>query len=190
MYKGKMILRFDDTNPTKEKNEYVESIIADLKTLGVSYSDLTYTSDYFPKIFELLRDLISRNLAYLDNTPVEQMREERTKKIDSATRNLSVEENLAIYDRLLAGEADTYCVRAKINMQSPNGCMRDPVLARASKVPHHRTGTKYKVYPTYDFACPVVDSIEGVTHVLRTNEYADRIPQYMWVLGALGWPKL
>lgn len=190
MYKGKMILRFDDTNPTKEKNEYVESIIADLKTLGVSYSDLTYTSDYFPKIFELLRELISKNLAYLDNTPVEQMRDERTKKIDSATRNLSVEENLAIYDRLLAGEADTYCVRAKINMQSPNGCMRDPVLARASKVPHHRTGTKYKVYPTYDFACPVVDSIEGVTHVLRTNEYADRIPQYMWVLGALGWPKL
>lgn len=89
-----MILRFDDTNPTKEKNEYVESIIEDLKTLNIKYSKLTYTSDYFDKIFELLRELISKNLAYLDNTPVEKMREERTKKIDSACRNQTVEQNL------------------------------------------------------------------------------------------------
>ncbi len=118
------------------------------------------------------------------------MREERTKKIDSACRNQTVEQNLELFDKLLAGEADDYCVRAKIGMQNNNGCMRDPVMARSSKVPHHRTGTKYKCYPTYDFACPIVDSLEGVTHVLRTNEYADRIPQYYWVLGALGWPKL
>ena len=185
-----MILRFDDTNPTKEKNEYVESIMEDLKTLNIKYSKLTYTSDYFDKIFELLREFITKNLAYLDNTPVEKMREERTKKIDSACRNLTVDQNLEIFDRLLKGEADEYCVRARIGMQNDNGCMRDPVLARSSKVPHHRTGTKYKVYPTYDFACPIVDSLEGVTHVLRTNEYADRIPQYFWVLGALGWPRL
>ena len=185
-----MILRFDDTNPTKEKNEYVESITEDLKTLNIKHSKITYTSDYFDKIFELLRELLSKNLAYLDNTPVEKMREERTKKIDSVCRNLTVEQNLEIFEKLLAGEADDYCVRAKIGMQNDNGCMRDPVLARSSKVPHHRTGTKYKVYPTYDFACPIVDSLEGVTHVLRTNEYADRIPQYYWVLGALGWPKL
>lgn len=185
-----MILRFDDTNPTKEKNEYVESIIEDLKTLNIKYAKLTYTSDYFDKIFELLRELISKNLAYLDNTPVEKMREERTKKIDSVCRNFTVEQNLEIYNKLLAGEADDYCVRAKMGMQNDNGCMRDPVLARSSKVPHHRTGTKYKVYPTYDFACPIVDSLEGVTHVLRTNEYADRIPQYFWILGALGWPRL
>jgi glutamyl-tRNA synthetase len=190
MYKGSMILRFDDTNPTKEKNEYVEAIIEDLKTLGIAHSKLTYTSDYFDKIFELLRELIGKGLAYVDNTPVEQMREQRLNKVESVCRNFTVEQNLAIFDQILAGEANDYCVRAKINMNSDNGCMRDPVLARTSNVPHHRTGTKYKAYPTYDFACPIVDSLEGVTHVLRTNEYADRIPQFFWVLGALGWPKL
>ena len=185
-----MIMRFDDTNPMKEKNEFVDSILEDVKTLGISWSKLTYTSDYFDKLFELLRGLISKDLAYLDNTPVEKMREERTKKIDSVCRNQTIEQNLELFDQLLAGKADDYCVRAKIGMQNNNGCMRDPVLARASKVPHHRTGTKYKAYPTYDFACPVVDTIEGVTHVLRTNEYADRIPQFQWVLKALGWEPL
>jgi glutamyl-tRNA synthetase len=185
-----MILRFDDTNPTKEKNEFVESILEDVKTLGITYSKLTYTSDYFDQLFELLRGLIQKDLAYCDNTPVEQMREERTKKIESACRSNPIEKNLEIFDLLLAGKADEYCVRAKIDMKSNNGCMRDPVMARASNIPHHRTGTKYKAYPTYDFACPVVDSLEGVTHVLRTNEYADRIPQYQWVLKALGWAPL
>lgn len=183
-------MRFDDTNPTKEKNEFVESILEDVKTLGITYSKLTYTSDYFDQLFELLRGLIQKDLAYCDNTPVEQMREERTKKIESACRSNSIEKNLEIFDLLLAGKADEYCVRAKIDMKSNNGCMRDPVMARASSIPHHRTGTKYKAYPTYDFACPAVDSIEGVTHVLRTNEYADRIPQYQWVLKALGWAPL
>lgn len=183
-------MRFDDTNPTKEKNEFVESILEDVKTLGITYSKLTYTSDYFDQLFELLRGLIQKDLAYCDNTPVEQMREERTKKIESACRSNSIEKNLEIFELLLAGKADEYCVRAKIDMKSNNGCMRDPVMARASSIPHHRTGTKYKAYPTYDFACPAVDSIEGVTHVLRTNEYADRIPQYQWVLKALGWAPL
>ncbi len=103
MYKGNMILRFDDTNPTKEKNEYVEAIIEDLKTLGVQYYKLTYTSDYFIKIFELLRELIQKGLAYVDNTPVDKMREERTKKIESATRNFTVEQNLEIFEKLLVG---------------------------------------------------------------------------------------
>jgi glutamyl-tRNA synthetase len=185
-----MRMRFDDTNPTKEKNEFVESIIEDTKTLGITWERLTYTSDYFDQLFELLRGLIKKGLAYCDNTPVEQMREERNKKIESPSRANSVEKNLEIYDLLLAGKANDYCVRAKIDMKSNNGAMRDPVMARPSDVPHQRTGTKYKVYPTYDFCCPVIDTLEGVTHVLRTNEYADRIPQFQWVLKALDFPPL
>ena len=141
-------------------------------------------------MFEMLKGLIKEGKAYLDNTPVEKMREERIKKIESSCRDQAPEKNLEIFEQMLEGKFEDYCVRAKINMQDNNGCLRDPVMARASNVPHHRTGTKYKVYPTYDFACPIVDTLEGVTHVLRTNEYADRIPQYMWVLKALGLPKL
>lgn len=185
-----MRLRFDDTNPVKEKGEFVESILEDLKTLGITWSKLSYTTDYFDMMFDLLRKMIKEGKAYVDNTPVEKMREERIKKIDSACRGFTPEQNIEIFEKMLLGEHKDYCLRAKISMQNNNGCMRDPVLARSSDVPHHRVGTKYKVYPTYDFACPVVDSVEGVTHVLRTNEYADRIPQYMWVLEALGWKKL
>ncbi len=118
------------------------------------------------------------------------MRKERLEQVESKFRNWTVEQNLQIFEQMVAGKADDYCLRAKIDMKSKNGCMRDPVLARTYKIPHQRTGKKFTLYPTYDFACPIVDSIEGVTHVLRTNEYADRIPQYQWVLQAVGFPKL
>lgn len=189
MYKGEMILRFDDTNPSKEKHEFVESILEDLKTLGVSYSRLTYTSDYFDVIFEYGRQLIKKGLAYVDNTDVETMRKQRKDKIESPCRSFSIEKNLEIYEKMLKGEADEYCLRAKIDMNSDNGCMRDPVLGRTNRTPHQRTGKKYTFYPTYDFACPIVDHLEGVTHAMRTNEYADRIPQYFWVLDSLGFPR-
>lgn len=184
-----MILRFDDTNPSKEKHEFVESILEDLKTLGVSYSRLTYTSDYFDVIFEYGRQLIKKGLAYVDNTDVETMRKQRKDKIESPCRSFSIEKNLEIYEKMLKGEADEYCLRAKIDMNSDNGCMRDPVLGRTNRTPHQRTGKKYTFYPTYDFACPIVDHLEGVTHAMRTNEYADRIPQYFWVLDSLGFPR-
>jgi glutamyl/glutaminyl-tRNA synthetase len=117
------------------------------------------------------------------------MIDERSKKIDSITRNFTIYQNLSIFDKILAGEADDYCVRGKIDMKSNNGCMRDPVFLRTSQVPHCRTGKKYKAYPTYDFACPIADSIEGVTHVLRTSEFSDRNVLYYWILDALGLPK-
>ena len=186
IYKGKMILRFDDTNPSKEKNEFVESIMEDLKTLKIEHDKLTYTSDSFKIIEEIMTRMIKEGKAYLDNTSQEDMRKQRGECIASKCREQTPEENLKIWEKMLKGECDEYCVRGKVDFKSKNGCMRDPVFYRTNKTPHHRTGTQYSCYPTYDFACPIVDSIEGVTHCLRTNEYADRNEQYKWVLKATG----
>eukprot|EP00192_Tetraselmis_astigmatica_P007072 CAMPEP_0117656620 /NCGR_PEP_ID=MMETSP0804-20121206/4900_1 /TAXON_ID=1074897 /ORGANISM="Tetraselmis astigmatica, Strain CCMP880" /LENGTH=718 /DNA_ID=CAMNT_0005463031 /DNA_START=7 /DNA_END=2163 /DNA_ORIENTATION=- len=185
-YKGKLIVRFDDTNPSKEKDEFVENILADIATLGISYDRLTYTSDYFDLLMEQAELLIKSELLYADDTPVEQMREERMAMIESKCRSRTVEENLQIWKEMVAGSevGQLNCIRFKLNMQDNNGCMRDPVAYRCNMTPHHRTGTKYKVYPTYDCACPFVDAHEGVTHALRTSEYKDREAQYYWILEA------
>lgn len=148
---------------------------------------ITNTSDYFDYLADQARELIKRGLAFMDNTPQETMRQERMECKDSVHRNATVEENLARFELMYSGveEGLQWCLRAKINMQDPNGCLRDPVLFRSNLTPHLRTGTKYKAYPTYDFACPLVDSLEGVTHALRTNEYHDRDAQYAWIQNAL-----
>ena len=186
-YQGKMILRFDDTNPLKEKQEFEDSIVKDLELLGIKADQLTHTSDYFQELYEHCVQMIKDGHAYADNTPQDILRDERMKLIDSKNRNNSIEDSLAHFEEMKKGneEGTKWYIRAKLNMQDPNGAMRDPVIYRCSPQPHHRTGDTWKIYPTYDFACPVVDALEGVTHALRTTEYNDRDAQYQWMIKAM-----
>ncbi|WFD24789.1 glutamate--tRNA ligase [Malassezia equina] len=188
-YKGRLIIRFDDTNPSKEKQEFEDAIVEDLALLGIKGDSVSHTSDYFEKLRDMALRLIREDKAYADDTPQEQMRAERMDGVASQRRSATVEENLERFDAMLRGtdEGRQWCLRAKMSVDNPNKAMRDPVIYRCNvDVPHQRTGTTWKAYPTYDFACPVVDSLEGVTHALRTNEYHDRNPQYEWFLQALG----
>ncbi|KAL6018604.1 glutamate--tRNA ligase [Candidozyma auris] len=174
-YKGKLIIRFDDTNPTKERVEFQDSIIEDLALLGIKGDKITYSSDYFDKMYELAVQLIKEGKAYCDDTPQEKMREERMVGDASARRDRSVEENLKIFTEEMKNgteEGLKNCLRAKIDYKALNKALRDPVIYRCNLSPHHRTGTQWKVYPTYDFCVPIVDSIEGVTHALRTNVFS------------------
>jgi glutamyl-tRNA synthetase len=186
MYNGKMILRFDDTNPAKEKGEYVENIKKDLATLEIYPDRVTHTSDYFDQLHDIMTQMIKEGKCYLDNTPVDQMRKERMDGTPSKCRDQTPEENLKLWEAMGSENPSTeirqYCVRGKIDYKHANKCLRDPVFYRFSDEVHHRVGAKYKIFPTYDFACPIVDSIEGVTHCLRANEYSDRIPMYKWVI--------
>ncbi|KAI8617105.1 tRNA synthetases class I, catalytic domain-containing protein [Chytriomyces sp. MP71] len=186
-YEGTLIVRFDDTNPSKEKEEFEESIKEDLTLLGIKPDKVTHTSDSFDVIYGYAIKIIKKGLAYVDDSTQEVMREERMAMIEGKNRNLSVEENLRRFAEMTKGSPEglTMCLRAKINMKDLNGAMRDPVIYRCNLTPHHRTGTKWKLYPTYDFACPVVDAEEGVTHALRSMEYRDRNPQFEWFLKAL-----
>jgi len=187
-FKGKLVMRFDDTNPAKEKEEYEGVILEDLKLLQVKYDHFSRTSDHFETILGYCEKLIKEGKAYCDDTDAETMKAERDAMTKSKNWNNSVERNLELWAEMKAGsEVGTKCaVRAKINMESLNGCLRDPTIYRCKPEPHPATGTKYKVYPTYDFACPIVDSVEGVTHALRTTEYMDRDDQFNWFIDALG----
>ncbi|KAI1340732.1 tRNA synthetases class I, catalytic domain-containing protein [Xylariaceae sp. FL0016] len=187
-YKGQLRLRLDDTNPSKEKEEFQDAIIEDLALMGVKPDTLTYTSDYFDHLYDTCLTLIKGGNAYADDTDVETMRDERGKGIASKRRDRTVEENLRIFDEMKSGSEEGLknCIRAKISVDNPNKAMRDPVIYRCNpNDTHHRTGTKWKIYPTYDLACPVVDSLEGVTHALRSTEYTDRNPQFQWFLDTL-----
>eukprot|EP00600_Ochromonadales_sp_CCMP1393_P001035 CAMPEP_0174984316 /NCGR_PEP_ID=MMETSP0004_2-20121128/17655_1 /TAXON_ID=420556 /ORGANISM="Ochromonas sp., Strain CCMP1393" /LENGTH=790 /DNA_ID=CAMNT_0016236713 /DNA_START=56 /DNA_END=2428 /DNA_ORIENTATION=- len=186
-YNGKLLVRFDDTNPSKEKEEFQENILRDLATLNVVPHAVSFSSDHFATCETLARKMIAEGKGYMDDTDQETMQAERMDRKDSKHRNTTPAENLKIFEQLLQGavEARGFCLRAKIDMQSVNGTMRDPVLYRFNDTPHHRTGTKFKAYPTYDFACPIIDSVEGVTHALRTTEYNDRDEQYHWIQEAL-----
>nr|XP_033793348.1 bifunctional glutamate/proline--tRNA ligase isoform X2 [Geotrypetes seraphini] len=187
-FKGKLIMRFDDTNPEKEKEDFEKVILEDVAMLHIKPNQFTYTSDHFETIMKYAEKLIEEDKAYVDDTPAEQMKMEREQRTESKHRNNTVEKNQQMWEEMRKGTeyGQTCCLRAKIDMSSNNGCIRDPTLYRCKNQPHPRTGSKYKIYPTYDFACPIVDSIEGVTHALRTTEYHDRDEQFYWIIEALG----
>ncbi len=192
---GLCFMRFDDTNPSKESEEYMESIKSSVRWLGFDWEDrLTYASDYFDQLYEYALQLIKAGKAYVDGLSAEQTREYRgtlTKPgRDSPDRNRPIDENLDLFQRMQAGEFDegTYVLRAKINMASPNVNMRDPVLYRILKVSHYRTGDKWCIYPMYDYTHCISDSLEGITHSLCTLEFEDHRPLYDWVLDTLQTP--
>eukprot|EP00871_Galdieria_phlegrea_P000305 jgi/Galph1/1275/GphlegSOOS_G5980.1 len=188
-FHGQLILRFDDTNPAKENMEFEESIIEDLRLIGVQADIVEYTSDYFTRIEQFAEKLIEEGKSYVDMTPIAQMREERLHCQESAYRNNDKATNWKLWKAMKLGSEEGLkcCLRAKIDMKSKNGALRDPIIYRCqAETPHHRLGNKFKTYPTYDFACPIVDSLSGVTHALRTNEYQDREAQYYWMVEACG----
>ena len=194
LYGGKCNLRFDDTNPTKEDVEYVESIQEDVKWLGFDWEDrLYYASSYFDKYYEVAVKLIKEGKAFVDELTAEEMREYRgtlsTPGKESPYRNRSVEENLDLFERMKAGEFPdgSKTLRAKIDMASPNINMRDPVIYRISHSTHHTTGDKWCIYPMYDFAHPLEDAIEGITHSICTMEFEDHRPLYDWVVREAGY---
>ena len=187
-FKGKLILRFDDTNPAKE-NEHFENVIReDLEMLQVKYDVETRTSSYFEEMIELCSKMIKDGNAYADDTDGEVMKKEREMRSESKNRSNTVQKNWSMWEEMLKGTdyGQQCCIRAKIDMNSDNGAMRDPTLYRCKNETHVSTGDKFKAYPTYDFACPIVDSLEGVTHALRTTEYHDRDEQYYWLLEKMG----
>ncbi len=191
-YGGRCHMRFDDTNPAKEEEEFVDGILEDVRWLGWDWGEhLYFASDHFDKLYDFAIDLIKKGQAYVDDLDQEQIRKYRgtltEPGAESPYRNRSVEENLALFQGMKNGETDEgqRVLRAKIDMASGNINMRDPVLYRVLKTPHHRTGDKWVVYPMYDFAHGQSDSVEGVTHSICTMEYEDHRPLYDWLLDSL-----
>ena len=188
-YNGLCNLRFDDTNPSKEDVEYVESILEDVHWLGFDWQErMFYASDYFEKLYDYAVQLIKVSKAYVCDLSPEETRQYRGSFTelgkDSPYRNRSVEENLDLFTRMRAGEFPdgSRTLRAKIDMASPNINMRDPVIYRIMRAEHHRTGNKWLIYPMYDYAHPLSDAFEGITHSICTLEFEDPRPLYVWCL--------
>lgn len=192
-YNGSCNLRFDDTNPVKEDTEYVESIMEDVRWLGFDWDETKFASDYFDTMYECAVKLIKKGKAFVCDLTGDEMKEYRGTLTEpgkeSPYRNRSVEENLKLFEEMRDGKyADGEKVlRAKIDMASPNMNMRDPVIYRIAHAEHHRTGNKWCIYPMYDFAHPLEDAVEGVTHSICTMEFEDHRPLYDWVLRETGW---
>ncbi len=191
-YGGQFNLRFDDTNPTKEKTEFVQSIVDDVKWLGADFrGEIFFASNYFDQMYEAAIKLIKKGKAYVCDLSADEIREYRGTLTEpgknSPYRDRSVEENLALFEAMKNGEFPdgSKVLRAKIDMSSPNINMRDPVIYRIARMTHHNTGDKWCIYPMYDFAHPIEDAIEGVTHSICTLEFEDHRPLYDWVVNEL-----
>ena len=191
---GKCNLRFDDTNPDSEEKEFVDNIIEDIHWMGYDYEDrLFYASDYFEKLYGFAVQLIKDGEAYVDDLSMDEMREHRgtltEPGIDSPWRNRSIAENLDLFRRMKDGEfaEGSRTLRAKINMKAGNVNMRDPVIYRIKNAPHHRSGTKWHIYPMYDYQHPLSDAIEGVTHSMCSLEYVDHNELYRWFIDHVKW---
>lgn len=195
-YNGKFNMRFDDTNPTKEKTEFVESIKQDILWLGADWEDrLYFASDYFEQMYEGAVKLIKKGKAYVSDLTAEEIREYRGTLTEAGredpNRNRSVEDNLLLFENMKSGryQDGEKVLRAKIDMKSPNMNMRDPVIYRVARMTHHNTGDKWCIYPMYDFAHPIEDAIEGITHSICTLEFEDHRPLYDWVVKELEYPR-
>ena len=193
-YDGICHLRFDDTNPTKEEQEYIDAIERDVRWLGFEWDALYHASDYFEQLYQWAEYLIRAGKAYVDDTPLEEMRAMRGSLTEpgrnSKFRERSVEENLDLFRRMKAGEFPNGArvLRAKIDMAAGNMNLRDPVMYRILRAPHPRTGDKWVIYPTYDYAHGQSDAIEGVTHSICTLEFEDHRPLYDWLIDNLPVP--
>ncbi len=194
-YGGKFNMRFDDTNPTKEKTEFVESIKQDIAWLGADWEDrLFFASDYFDQMYEGAIKLIKKGKAYVSDLSAEEIREYRGTLTEPGKKDpysdRSIEENLDLFERMKNGEFEdgSKVLRAKIDMASPNINMRDPIIYRVAHMHHHNTGDKWCIYPMYDFAHPIEDAIEGITHSICTLEFEDHRPLYDWVVRELEYP--
>ena len=195
-YNGKFNMRFDDTNPTKEKTEFVDSILEDIRWLGADWEDrLFFASDYFEQMYEAAVKLIRKGKAYVCDLTADEIRQYRGTLTEpgkeSPYRNRSVEENLRLFEEMREGKYQDgeKVLRAKIDMASPNMNMRDPVIYRVAHMTHHNTGDKWCIYPMYDFAHPIEDAIEGITHSICTLEFEDHRPLYDWVVRELEYPQ-
>ncbi|OGV49684.1 MAG: glutamine--tRNA ligase [Legionellales bacterium RIFCSPHIGHO2_12_FULL_42_9] len=193
-FNGQCFLRFDDTNPTKEEEEYVHAIIDDVKWLGFTWTALTYASDYYQQLYDFAVILIKAGKAYVDSLSADEIREHRGTLLEagreSPYRSRSIDDNLDLFARMKAGEFPdgTHVLRARIDMQSPNMTMRDPALYRIRHAHHQRTGDEWCIYPMYDYAHPISDALEKITHSLCTLEFQDHRPLYDWCIDNLPLP--
>ena len=191
---GRCNLRFDDTNPIKEEEEFVNAIIDDVKWLGFEWADMTHSSDYYQELYDYAIDLIKKDLAYVDSLTMDDIRQYRgtlqEPGRESPYRSRSIDENLELFSKMKAGDFPdgSHVLRAKIDMKSGNINMRDPVLYRIRHVAHQRTGNDWCIYPMYDYAHPISDALEKITHSLCTLEFQDHRPLYDWLIDNLPVP--